>query len=111
MFCSSATIKYLDGIVKFDKIAFASGVNLLGHLIECFEFRVVVLDALDGCPEEVHRDLLRGLLSVMRKERRPHKVFIASSHSLDIEDNLWDLPHICIEAKDNGQDIEKYVRQ
>ncbi|KAF8451422.1 hypothetical protein BGX38DRAFT_1076335, partial [Terfezia claveryi] len=71
----------------------------------------VVLDALDECSEEVRSHLLRALLSVIRKAKCPLKVFIASRHNLDIENRLRDLPHVCIEARDNAEDIENYVQQ
>jgi len=72
---------------------------------------VVVLDALDECSQEARSQLLRGLLSVIRKTKYPFKLFISSRHNLDIENHLRDLPHVCIEARDNAQDIENYVRQ
>ena len=72
---------------------------------------MVVLDALDECTEEVRSQLLRGLLSVIRKAKRPFKVFISSRHSLDIETRLQDLPHVCIEARDNTEDIANHVQQ
>jgi len=94
-----------------NQLNFESSLNLLGHLVECFEHPVVVLDALDECCEEVRSHLLRGLLSVIRKTKHPFKMFICSRHNLDIENHLRDLPHVRIEARDNAQDIENYVRQ
>jgi len=38
-------------------------------------------------------------------------VFISSRHNLDIETRLQDLPHVCIEARDNAEDIENYVQK
>lgn len=93
------------------QLTFDSSLNLLGHLVECYEHPVVVLDALDECSEEVLSHLLPGLLSVIRGTKYPFKVFISSRHNLDIENHLRDLPHVCIEARDNAQDIENYVRQ
>ena len=72
---------------------------------------MVVLDALDECPTEVRSDLLQGLLSIIRKAKSSFKVFIASRHNLEIENYLRDLPHVCIEARDNAEDIAHYVRQ
>ena len=93
------------------QLDFGSSLNLLGQLVECYEQPVVVVDALDECSEEVRSHLLRGLLSVIRKAKCPFKVFIASRHSLDIENYLQDLPHVCIGARDNAEDIENYVQQ
>ena len=72
---------------------------------------MVVLDALDECSEEVRSDLLLGLLSIIKKAKSPFKVFIASRHNLEIENHLRGFPHVCIEARDNAEDIENYVRQ
>ena len=93
------------------QLNFDSALNLLGHLIECFQHPVVVLDALDECSEEVRSHLLRGLLSVISKAKCAFKVFISSRHNLDIETRLQDLPHVCIEARDNAEDIEHYVQK
>ena len=93
------------------QLNFSSSLNLLSRLVECFVHPAVVLDALDECSEEVRSDLLQGLLSVIGKVKCPLKVFIASRHNLDIEIYLQDLPHVCIEARDNAEDIENYVRQ
>jgi len=93
------------------QLSFDSSLKLFGHLVEYFQHPVVVLDALDECTEEVRGHLLRGLLSVIRKAKCPLKVFIASRHNLDIETRLRDFPHVCIEARDNAEDIENYVQQ
>ena len=93
------------------QLSFGTSLKLLGHLVEHYQHPVLVLDALDECSEEVRGHLLRGLLLVIRKAKCPVKVFIASRHNLDIEDHLRDLPHVCIEARDNAQDIENYVQQ
>ena len=44
------------------------------------------------------------------KAKCPLKVFISSRHNLHIETRLQDLPHVCIEARDNN-DIENYVQK
>ena len=90
---------------------FNASLTLLGRLVECFLHPVVVLDALDECSEEVRGHLLRSLLSLIRKAKCPFKVFISSRHSLDIQDRLQDLPHVCIEARDNAEDIKSYVQK
>ncbi|RPB27794.1 hypothetical protein L211DRAFT_762959, partial [Terfezia boudieri ATCC MYA-4762] len=87
------------------QLNFEASLNLFGLLIECFKHPAVLLDALDECSEEVRGQLLRGLLSVIKKAKRPFKVLISSRHNLDIENYLRDLPHVCIEARDNAQDI------
>jgi len=92
-------------------LSFDSSVTLLGHLVECFDHAAIVLDALDECSEEVRGHLIQSLLSLMGKAKCPLKVFISSRHNLDIETRLQDLPHVCIEARDNAEDIENYVQK
>ena len=92
------------------QLNFDSSLNLLIQLAESFQHPAVVLDALDECSKEVCGHLLRGLLSVIEKAKCPLKVFISSRHSLDIETRLQGLPHVCIEATDNAEDIETYVQ-
>jgi len=93
------------------QLNFNSSLNLLSQLVECFAHPAVVIDALDECSEEVRSQLLQGLLSVIKKAKCPFKVFVASRHNLEIENYLQDLPHVCIEARDNAQDIQNYVQQ
>ena len=93
------------------QLSFDDSLTLLSQLVECFQYPAVVLDALDECSEEVREHLLQGLLSVISAAKCPFKVFIASRHNLDIETRLQGLPHVCIEARDNEEDIENYVRQ
>ena len=93
------------------QLNFDASLALLGRLVECFQHPAVVLDALDECSAEVRGHLLRGLLSLIREAKCPFKVFISSRHSLDIEDCLRDLPHVCIEARDNSEDIKNYVQK
>ena len=84
-------------------------LQLLGKLLGHYKHPVIVLDALDECPEETRDVIIGDLRSVLDNASHPVKVFIASRHSLDIEDRLQDLPHLRIEARDNAEDIENYV--
>ena len=89
---------------------FDASHTLLGRLVECFQHPAIVLDALDECSAEVRGQLLRVLLSLRGKTKCAFKVFISSRHNLDIEDHLRNLPHVCIEARDNAEDIRNYVQ-
>ena len=82
-------------------------VKLLPHILEYYKHPVIILDALDECSEESRWLILSDLRSMKSKHL---KVFISSRHSLEIEDRLNDSPHVSIEAKDNAQDIENYVK-
>ena len=93
------------------QLNFDTSLKLIGPLVACFTHPAVVIDALDECSDDVREHLLQGLLSVIRNAKCPFKVFIASRHNLDIETLLQGLPHVCIEARDNAEDIENYVQQ
>ena len=85
-------------------------LQLLSSLLGYYEHAVIVLDALDECSKEP-RDLILGdLLFILQKSKHPVKAFISSRHSLEIEDRLRNFPNISIEAKDNAEDIENYVK-
>ena len=85
-------------------------LKLLSLLLEHYKYPVIFLDALDECSEESRWLILSDLLSILEKSKNPVKVFISSRHNLEIEDYLKDSPHVSIEAKDNAQDIENYVK-
>ena len=85
-------------------------LKLLSLLLEHYKYPVIFLDALDECSEESRWLILSDLLSILEKPKHPVKVFISSRHNLEIEDCLKDSPHVSIEAKDNAQDIENYVK-
>jgi len=84
-------------------------LQLLDQLLKHYKHSAIVLDALDECPEETRGLIIEDLRSILDNAKHPVKVFIASRHSLDIEDGLQDLLHVRIEARDNAEDIENYV--
>jgi len=87
-----------------------AGLTLLTSLVESYQTPVIVLDALDECPPESRCFILEDFLSLIKKSKRTVKILISSRHSLDIEDCLQNSPHVCIEARDNAEDIENYVK-
>lgn len=84
-------------------------VSLLATLLHSYKKPVLVLDALDECSKESRGLILKDLCFLLSKSTTGIKILISSRHSLDIEDILHGLPHVCIEARDNAQDIENYV--
>lgn len=87
-----------------------SCLKLLSKLLGYYEHAVIFLDALDECSKESRRFILSDLLSILNQSKHPIKAFISSRHSLEIEDRLRHFPNVSIEAKDNAEDIENYVR-
>ena len=85
-------------------------LKLLSCLLEYYQHPVIFLDAPDESSKESCGLILSDLLSIVEKSKNPVKVFISSRHNLEIEGTLNDFPHVSIEAKDNAQDIENYVK-
>ena len=85
-------------------------LKLLPNLLGYYENAVIVLDALDECSKESRGLIISDLLSILKKSKHPVKAFISSRHSLEIEDRLRNFPNVSIEAKDNAEDIENYVK-
>ena len=91
------------------QLSLTDGLQLLSQLLKHYKHPIIVLDALDECPEETRGLIIEDLRSILDEATHPVKVFIASRHSLDIEDRLQGLLHVRIEARDNAEDIENYV--
>ena len=91
------------------QLSIKDSLQLLNQLLKKYKNPAIVLDALDECPDETRSSILEDLRSILDNAQHPVKVFIASRHSLDIEDCLRDLLHVRIEAKDNAEDIKNYV--
>ena len=85
-------------------------LKLLHNLLEYHKNVVIVLDALDECFKESCWLIINDLLSILKKSKGPIKIFISSRYSLEIEYRLRNFPNVGIEAKDNAEDIENYVK-
>ena len=85
-------------------------LKLLPILLQYHENAVIVIDALDECSKESCSLILSDLLSILKKSKCPIKALISSRHSLEIEDRLCNFPNVSIEARDNAEDIENYVK-
>ena len=91
------------------QLSIKDGLQLLSKLLKHYQHPAILIDALDECSEETRGFIIADLRSILHNATHPVKVFIASRHSLDIEDRLQNLLHVRIEARDNAEDIENYV--
>lgn len=83
--------------------------DLLMKLLGCHQVPVIILDALDECSKDTRSDLIGDLLSFVKNSSCTVKILVSSRLSLDIEDSLQNSPHVRIEARDNAEDIKRYV--
>ena len=69
----------------------------------------LVLDALDECEPDSRVRLIELVEHLLSESQRPVKIFIASRPDGDIRDRFQAKPNINIYAKDNREDIAKFV--
>ena len=84
-------------------------INLLIRLLSCYQYPVIMLDALDECSKDTRHRILEDFRLILEKSSSTIKILVSSRYTLDIEDSLRNAPHVNIEAKDNAEDIERYV--
>lgn len=80
-------------------------------LCNCYPAVIFVLDALDEVNPMNRLDLLDALLRVMEESEALVKIFISSRENMDIVARLEEKPNLRISAKENTEDIAKFVHQ
>jgi hypothetical protein len=71
----------------------------------------IIIDALDECDPQRRHELLKSLKDLINESASLIKIFVSSRDDGDIVLRLNDVPNIYIHAKDNSQDIERFVYQ
>ncbi|ORY16076.1 hypothetical protein BCR34DRAFT_584541 [Clohesyomyces aquaticus] len=103
----------LDGLMEYDDISwsFEETVQVLIELCDLYPAVFFILDALDEVNPLNRLDLLDALLRVIEESQALVKVFISSRENMDIVARLEDTPNLRIGAKENTEDIAKFVHQ
>jgi hypothetical protein len=70
----------------------------------------IVIDALDECDPSRRHELLSALNTIYDESRSLVKIFVSSRDNDDIARRLVTSTDIFIQAKDNSEDIERYIR-
>ncbi|KAL7937808.1 hypothetical protein V8C35DRAFT_320521 [Trichoderma chlorosporum] len=70
---------------------------------------IIVLDGLDECDPDERGTLIEILAELVSKAQNPVKLFISSRPEQDIKKQLRSSPCIEVDARDNREDIEKFV--
>ncbi|KAJ6007575.1 hypothetical protein N7540_011551 [Penicillium herquei] len=81
--------------------------NQLFESFNTYPITFVVLDALDEVNKEDLRILLKDIRDIMSKTENTVKLFVASRPEVGVPHRMW--PTITIQARDNFEDIKKYV--
>ncbi|KAI8715924.1 hypothetical protein NCS52_01101400 [Fusarium sp. LHS14.1] len=84
------------------------------YLVDLFNFyphTTVILDALDECEVEERRLLLNIFDWATKSSSQPVKIFVSSRPEADIRQQLISLPNLEISAKNNNDDIAKFIKE
>lgn len=113
----SSIISYIeDKYLERKKMGFSKGPltseeceDLLLRLSQDYSRVDVILDGLDECDKDTRHLLMDVLDLVVEKTKQPVKIFIASRQDQDLKDRYKSRGYLEITAKDNQDDIEKFL--
>lgn len=92
-------------------VTFEEAETVFPELIKAFPRVSIVIDALDECFQEDRSRLIDFLNSMVETVPESHlKIFISSRRNDDIARQLRKEANVGVEAKDNGEDIVKFVK-
>ena len=91
------------------KLSMQDCVNLILAFAEQNPITIII-DALDECDPSKRHDLLTAIETLIRDSSNLVKIFVSSRDDNDIVCRLSDSSNIYIHARDNGEDIERFVK-
>jgi Cdc6-like AAA superfamily ATPase len=90
---------------------FHDSLNLLIEILDIHSSTVIVIDALDEIDSKFRRqDFLQALKHIISASRNLVKLFVASRDDTDISLALDNVPNLYINAEDNKDDIERFIK-
>lgn len=92
-------------------LAFQESLDLIISLANTYLQTTIVVDALDEYDPEKRKRFLHSLQTIISDSSSLVKIFVSSRDDSDIVLRLEDVPNLSIEAKDNEEDIQKFVQQ
>lgn len=106
-------------VAKFDErntVGFASGeldfnesYDLLVSLLDLYPQTVIIIDALDETDPKKRGQLLDLFTAIIHSSTSVVKFFISSRDDIDIKLKLDNVPNLYIQARDNNDDIERFI--
>jgi Cdc6-like AAA superfamily ATPase len=108
--------KYKDALEDLEEISdviwpFDDAVEALIALCNLYPAVVFIIDASDEVNPMNRLVLLDGLLRIMEESDTLVKIFISSRENMDVFERLESKPNVRIGAKDNAEDIAKFVQR
>jgi hypothetical protein len=98
-----------DGYEEPPKLTVTESVELIVALLESNP-ATIIIDALDECDPDRRPELLLAFDTIIQNSASVVKIFVASRDDHDILCRLDKSPDIFIQASDNGEDIDHFVR-
>lgn len=94
-------------------LAFNESLRLIHLLVETYQQTTIVVDAIDECDPLKRKGFLDSVKTIVNSPStgRIVKVFISSRNDNDIVLRLDEVPNLWIEAKDNQEDIRRFVQE
>lgn len=92
-----------------NSLAFQESLDLIISLGAAYSQTSIVVDALDECDPLKRRKFLDSLETIIKCSSGLIKIFVSSRDDNDIVRRLDGVPNLWIEAKDNKDDIERFV--
>ncbi|RAH86793.1 hypothetical protein BO86DRAFT_428564 [Aspergillus japonicus CBS 114.51] len=108
---SKLRICYKEQRIRAASLDLALCKTLLIESLNLYPRTTLILDAFDECDPASRKELLRLFEELLRVSRRPVRLFIASRPDGDIRSRFQSHPNIEIQATDNRDDIQMYIRQ
>jgi len=92
-----------------EKLTLDEAVGIILALLESNP-ATIIIDGLDECDPTKRQDLLNSLGKIIQESHNVIKVFLSSRDDHDLVRHLKRLPNLYIHAKDNEEDIRRFVQ-
>lgn len=93
------------------RLVFTESLDLVVSLVNTYSQTTIVVDALDECDPLNRDEFLRALGTIISNSSSLVKIFVSSRDDSDIVLRLEDVPNLSIRARDNEEDIQRFVRE
>lgn len=92
-------------------LVFQECFDLLISLLDLYPRTTIVIDGLDESDPMERWRLLEALTAIMHTSTNSVKIFISSRDDTDIRFKLEQVPNLYIDAHDNREDIERFIKR
>lgn len=103
--------KRVKGGLAAGPLQFQECHGLLVALLDIFPKTTIVIDALDETDPIRRGQLLEVLTTIIHSSASVIKIFVSSRDDIDIKLKLEKVPNLYIEAQDNSEDIECFIKR